>query len=267
MGDDPQPPNNSSGGEQKPPADASAATPTWPADQPDYHAHRTAERKYWRFDNCFSAIAAIGGSASSILALLALLSSQDAADSSRKSAAEAKRQADIAQDAEVRQLRSYLHLTHGSWQEYPPQTPGSGKQYGAEVYIGHAGATPAYKIRIDATILVGRYLLTAGEDLGNPLIMGGGGVTRKEFSIVYGNTPITVSVANPFDADAYRSTTTNDPLIGDRRFYMHGIIRYFDIFGLENAAPERRYEFCWVFHPQREPGGSEHGCEKYNKPG
>jgi hypothetical protein len=63
-------------------------------------------------------------------------------------------------------------------------------------------------------------------------------------------------------------TTSSDPLIGDHRFYVHGVIRYRDIFGLENpGVPDRRYEFCFIFHPEREPNGTEKGCEQYNKPG
>ena len=55
----------------------------------------------------------------------------------------------------------------------------------------------------------------------------------------------------------------NDPLIGDNRIYLHGVVRYLDIFGVENLQPERRYEFCFVYHPDRDPIGTERGCETH----
>jgi|SRR6185437_2315918 hypothetical protein len=191
----------------------------------------------------------------------------------QKSAIAAKDAADAAKDAvrlsdktAERQLRAYLHVSHGAWQQYPPQTPGSGPQYGAEIFINHAGATPGYKIRVDATIEVAPYLLNQTK-LESPISMGGGNVTKREFAILYGATPIQLTVATPFSVDAIRLATSNDRLLGDHRFYLHGIIRYLDIFGLENPNLERRYEFCFIFHPDREPVGTEKGCEQYNKPG
>jgi hypothetical protein len=120
--------------------------------------------------------------------------------------------------------------------------------------------------RLDATVEVGPYLLNQTK-LDSPIDMGGGTVTKREFAILYGANPIQLAVATPFSVDAIRLTTSTDNLIGDHRFYLHGIIRYLDIFGLEKPSLERRYEFCFIFHPDREPSGTEKACEKYNKPG
>lgn len=240
---------------------------------PQEQEHRRHERRYWKASVFLTLIAMIGAVASAWFAWRAVQASQNTAISARDAVTEAKRQASaaeqqtaIAKDAEIRQLRAYLHVWHSGWHQYAPQIPGSGPQFGTEVRFGHTGTTPAYNVRLDATIEIGRYLV-GDLNLGNPIMMGGGTVTKKSYSILYGSNPVEVLVATPFEANALRSTTTDDPLIGDNRFYMHGIIRYLDIFGLEDPKLERRYEFCWIFHPEREPDGSERGCEKYNKPG
>jgi|SRR5882724_1973752 len=187
------------------------------------------------------------------------VAAKDAADAASKAVA-------LSDKTAERQLRAYLYVSHEGWQQYPPQTPGSGPQYGTEIVINHAGATPAYKVRLDATIEVGPYLLNQTK-LGDPIAMSGGGTVKREFAILYGAIPIRLVVATPFDADALRLTTSTDRLIGDHRFYVHGVIRYLDIFGLDNPAMERKYEFCFIFHPDRQPDGTEKGCEQHNKPG
>jgi hypothetical protein len=163
----------------------------------------------------------------------------------------------VTRDTEIRQLRAYLHVGH---------TPliASDRKNGAIISINHAGVTPAFKIRLDATVEIGPYLLNQTK-LGEPIIMGG--IPKYQYAILYGAQPIQQDISIVFEPDAMRLIKTADPLIGDHRFYLHGMLRYFDIFGTDNPQLERRYEFCFVFHPDREPTGSEKGCEQYNKPG
>jgi hypothetical protein len=114
---------------------------------------------------------------------------------------------------------------------------------------------------------VGHYL-TGELNLSDPASEMVGGVGRSAYSILYSTEFIPRTISLPVNADeAMRAVRSNDPLIGDNRIYLHGVVRYLDIFGVEGLQPERRYEFCFVYHPERDPTGSERGCEKYNKPG
>jgi len=92
-------------------------------------------------------------------------------------------------------------------------------------------------------------------------------VDHFEESILYNTESIPRTISMPQADEAMRAVWSKDPLIGDNRIYLHGVVRYLDVFGIEGLQPERRYEFCFVYHPERDAIGSERGCEKYNKPG
>jgi hypothetical protein len=159
-----------------------------------------------------------------------------------------------------KELRAYLTVDHGSLMM-------SDTTAGAEIRMQHSGLTPAYKVRLDAAVEVAPYYLT-GPRLGDPITMAG----RQSFEYValYGGEPIKNTISLPSGSfEAIRLVRSSDPMkpLGDQRFYIHGSVRYLDIFGIENPLLERRYDFCFVFHPDRDPAGSEHGCEDYNKPG
>ena len=62
------------------------------------------------------------------------------------------RQAWIARDTEERQLRAYLYIDHTSIAESEP-----GK-FGTDLLIRSAGVTPAYKLKLSATLEIGPYL-------------------------------------------------------------------------------------------------------------
>ncbi len=166
----------------------------------------------------------------------------------------------IAQSSAIRQTRAYLYVSHGAIA--PQENTAS-----ADIEIHHAGTTPAYKIRLDAMMEVGRYLV--GEiNLPDVTSSAVGDVDRTIYSILYSTEVIPKTIALPVNAnEAMRAVRSNDPLIGDNRIYLHGVVRYLDIYGVDGLQPERRYEFCFVYHPDRDRNGSERGCEKYNKPG
>jgi hypothetical protein len=172
----------------------------------------------------------------------------------------AQDQLGVAKDTEIRQLRAYLYV-----RRYPVVADQTTATVKIEVY--HAGVTPAYKIKIDTQMSVARYLVgdPGLPDITSPNV---GPVERTERSVSYGNDFIPVDVSIPkWSVEAMRAVWSQDPLIGDNRLYVHGVVRYLDVFGVEGLQPERRYEFCFVYHPERDPTGSERGCEKYNKPG
>jgi hypothetical protein len=172
----------------------------------------------------------------------------------------ANQQLAVSKDTEIRQLRAYLYVRH-----YPidaDQTTAS-----AKIEIWHAGSTPAYRIKLDTQMMVGQYLVgqLSLPDITSPSV---GPVERVEHSILYSTEFIPQTVSMPkYSTEATRAVWSKDPLIGDNRFYVHGVVRYLDVFGVEGLQPETRYEFCFVYHPERDPNGSERGCEKYNKPG
>jgi hypothetical protein len=163
-------------------------------------------------------------------------------------------QASISRDTEIRQLRAYLYVSHGPLLTLSPDT-----NIGAEIQIRHAGLTPAYKVRIAAVPEVGPYLLNQTK-LGDPVAMGG--ISKPEYAILYGADPIKYTVAAVFPWEAMQLLKNTNPAFGENRLYLHGVIRYLDIFEIE-----RRYEFCFAFHPDRDTAGSEHGCEQHNMPG
>lgn len=165
-------------------------------------------------------------------------------------------QASISRDTEFRQLRSYLYVTHGSLELGGPAAT-------VKVSIKHSGATPAYNVRIDTTALVAGYLLN-DESLGDPITMGG--ADRRQVAILNGDDQFDFA-ATQSAPGALRILTNLDKTAGEHALYVHGVVRYQDIFGIEGHQPERRYEFCFVFRPNVDVAGSERGCEKYNKPG
>ncbi len=172
----------------------------------------------------------------------------------------ANKQLVVAKDTEVRQLRAYLYV-----RRFPINASQTGAD--AKIEIWHAGATPAYNIRLDVQMTVARYLVgdLTLPDVTSPSV---GPVDRSQHSILYSTEFIPKTVSMPEGSgEAMRAVWSKDPLIGDNRIYLHGVVRYMDVFGIEELQPERRYEFCFVYHPERDQIGSERGCEKYNKPG
>jgi hypothetical protein len=238
--------------------------PGWNVDEKD---HRRCERQYWRRTMFLTALAAAGAIGSAFFAFGAWRAGQTTANAAIESNRLALEANKLSDNTAKRQLRAYLYVSHGDWASFGKNREG-GEQFGALLSIYHAGATPAYNIRLDATIEVGRYMVAQTQlSLGNAIAMQGGTMIKRQYAVLSGNKPIEEPIAVSFDADAMRSTKSTDPLIGDNRFYLHGIIRYLDIFGIENLSPEHRYELCFVFHPEREPSGTERGCEQHNKPG
>lgn len=155
-------------------------------------------------------------------------------------------QAWIAKDTENRQLRAYLFIDHSPLSEV---TPG---KFRADLAIRAAGVTPAYKIRLAATFEIGPYLLNETK-LPDRV---GGNTQDFDYAVVYGDKSINQPILMQFVPEAVKL------LEGDaQRLYLHGSIRYYDIFDAEH-----QYDFCFVFHPTRGPEGSERGCETYNKP-
>jgi hypothetical protein len=165
-------------------------------------------------------------------------------------------QARIFKDTEFRQLRAYLYVSHDALQQ-------SKTSAGTTIFIKHSGATPAYNVRIDANALVGTYVLNSDE-LGDPITMGGS--IHKQVAILNGtdqlDLPVTLS-----NSEAVRLLNATDKLVGDHALYVHGIVRYQDVFSVEGLQPERKYEFCFSFRPNVDVIGTEYGCDKYNKPG
>jgi hypothetical protein len=195
-----------------------------------------------------------------VLVAFAVLATTTAASYMRRQWAAAQDQLNVLKDTEIRQLRAYLTVDHGPLMITDTTA-------GAELRIQHAGVTPAYNIRLDAVVEVAPYYLSATK-LGDPTTA----VDRQEYEYValHRDNSIKQNIyLPPGSFEAIRLVRSSDSLkpLGDQRFYLHGSVRYFDIFGIEDRSLERRYDFCFVFHPDRDPEGSERGCEDYNKPG
>lgn len=189
-----------------------------------------------------------------VLALIAAIASAASAIFSGQQVVTANRQLAVAEDAEKRQLRAYLHISHGA-------ITVSENTAAADLLIAHSGQTPAYKIKLNADIQVGHFPLPGSEILSLPTH----GLQTFEFGALYGNEPIRQRISMPLNSnDAIEiQRRSRDRLSGGPQvFYLHGIVRYQDIFG--NEWP---YEFCFSFDPVDRANGSETGCEKYNKPG
>jgi hypothetical protein len=166
----------------------------------------------------------------------------------------AQEQLAVMTDTEKRQLRAYLHVSHG-----PIEV--SDTSASSEVRIFHSGQTPAYKLRLNAEIEIAHFLLQPTEKLTTPI--GKGGIPSYEFAALYGSEPIKQKISMPSPAyEAIRLQKESDPLKGGRqRFYLHGRVRYLDIFDREWP-----YDFCFSFDPVYDQDGSEKGCEEYNLP-
>jgi hypothetical protein len=239
-------------------SDENACTITTPCPQQGWHAeekeHRRKERAFWRAYIALT-IFVVGG------AVASALFAYGAYSASKRQASAAETQVGVAKDTEQRQLRAYLYVDHD-------MINAREKTATVNINIRHAGATPAYKIRLDTYMVTGRYMV--GEiQMPDVTSTSVGGVRHSNYSILFGDRPQIgeeASFIGPSE-EAMRAVWSKDPLIGDNRIYVYGVLRYFDVFGLDDPKLERRHEFCFVFHPERDPHGSERGCEKYNKPG
>jgi hypothetical protein len=232
--------------------------------------HRVAERRHWTFEKVggffallFTAIAGGGAIASAIASFGAWNAATKAVTEANRQAIAAEAQIAIAKDTEGRQLRAYLYV-----RRYPIVADQTSATVKIEVHA--AGTTPAYKIKIDTQMSVVQYLV--GQlNLPDITSQNVSPVERTEQSALYGIDFIPIDVSMPkYSQEAMRAVWAKDPLIGDNRFLVHGVVRYLDVFGAfgeKDLQPERRYEFCFIYHPERDPTGSERGCEKYNKPG
>ena len=228
----------------------------WHADE---KAHKLEERRFWRFQRITGAITLLFSFIAAAGAVSAVGIAYNAFIASTAAVGEAKRQADVAKDTEIRQLRAYLSVAHG-----PIQATDS--DVAVDILIFHAGGTPAYRIRLDAMIEVGSYLLNQTK-LTNPDVPPGTriGIPRYQYAALYsGSAPIkqAIKMAQPA-SEAIRLVKNSDYLRGQiYAYYMHGRVRYMDIFNAEHA-----YDFCFVFRGNLGFEGSEEGCEQYNKPG
>jgi hypothetical protein len=161
-----------------------------------------------------------------------------------------------AQHTAERQLRSYLYVDHGSFGPVRAEYPS-----GPRITIRSAGATPAYKLRLAATIEIGKFPLPRGSELSDPFNRGGEGITRKSYPILYGSDgAISEEINVKFSREA-----TDLLKIDHHRLYVFGGVKYLDIFGIE-----RRYDFCFSFNADPSSpiaAAQEDGCDNYNKPG
>lgn len=180
------------------------------------------------------------------------------------SAIQAKNSADaaiaaakISSDTEIRQLRAYLYV-----RRYPIAV--SPTTASAIIEIDHAGATPAYNIRLDADIMANQYLVGKLQ-LPDVTAQNVSHVLQHQYSILYSTEHIQEAVTMPpWATEAMKLALTPN---SNYRFYIYGVVRYFDIFGLDKLQPERRYKFCFIYEPKTGDMGTERGCEDYNKPG
>lgn len=223
--------------------------------------HRRAERCYWIYEKIRGSIAllltfvaAIGAVVSAVAAIGAWNAATKTVDEAKRQAVATEAQIGVAKDTELRQLRAYLHINHGPLSV-------SGDTASAELQIFHSGQTPAYKIKLTADIQVAHFPLPDREKLSLPT----GGIETHEYGALFGPNPIRQTISMPKgSADAIEiQKRSKDRLAGGvQAFYLFGRVRYQDIFGTEWP-----YEFCFSFDPADNMQGSEHGCEKYNKPG
>jgi hypothetical protein len=224
----------------------------WYADTAQYEA---AEATYWRRQNKIAALSIVINTFTLLAAIVAGIVAYNAFKETKRQADAAEKQIGIAKDTEVKQLRPYLYISHSVLMSYAP------RKFGAEIQIHHSGQTPAYKVTMDATVMVGQYRLL-DPNLGDITKMSG--INHFEYSALHGSEPAREAVSVTFEPQVIEMVMKTDPNYGlEHRFYLFGIVRYFDIFGEDEHA----YRFCFVFHPERDRNGSEIGCEKYNKPG
>lgn len=163
----------------------------------------------------------------------------------------------ISRDNEHRQLRAYLYV-----RRFPIAV--SPTTASAIIEIDHAGATPAYNVRLDADILVDQYLVgkLRLSDVTSPNVSH---VVHAQYSILYSTEHIPQTISMPsYATEAMKLALAPN---SNYRFYVYGVVRYLDIFGLDKLQSERRYEFCFIYEPKMGDIGTERGCEDYNKPG
>lgn len=166
-------------------------------------------------------------------------------------------QASVAKDTEIRQLRAYLYVRRFPITVIPSTAS-------AIIEIDHAGTTPAYNVRLDADMMVAEYLVgkLRFSDVTSPNVSH---IMHSQYSIMYSTEHIPETVSMPPGAtEAMKLALAPN---SNYRFYIYGVLRYLDIFGLDKLQPERRYEFCFIYKPQTGDIGTERGCEDYNKPG
>jgi hypothetical protein len=122
-----------------------------------------------------------------VLLIFAFLATTIGAYYARKQWTAAQDQLTVMRNTAIRQLRAYLAVDHGPLMMTDTTA-------GAEIRIQHAGLTPAYKIRLDAAVEVGPYLLSATK-LGDPFTMAG----RQNFEcvVLYGGEPIRKTISLP----------------------------------------------------------------------
>lgn len=173
----------------------------------------------------------------------------------------------VSRDTERRQLRAYLYVDH---EDLLPKGPSFDPRVpiGATVNLHTAGSTPAYKLRLSATVEIGDFPMPRSK-LSDPVKRGGEGITRESYPILYGDKAIKQRVEVKFLPEALASLR-QPPQQQHHRFYLFGSVRYFDIFGIEDPKLERRYDFCFSF--EADPAspikaGDEDACDEYNKPG
>jgi hypothetical protein len=159
-------------------------------------------------------------------------------------------------DTARRQLRAYIYVDHGSFGPARVEAP-----IGPTITIRSAGATPAYKLRMAATIEISKFPLPSESELSDPFGRAGEGITKKSYPILYGSDgAISEQITVKFSQKAIDLFK-----IDHHRFYLFGGVKYLDIFGIE-----RRYDFCFSFNA--DPDGpinaaQEDGCDNYTKPG
>lgn len=129
-------------------------------------------------------------------------------------------QAWTAKDTENRQLEAYLFIDHGPLSEVAP-----GK-FNADLAIRAAGTTPAYKVKLAATFEIGDFLLN-GTKLSDRV---SGNTQDFDYAVIYGTDK---AKTQPISMQFLPATTKL--LEGDsHRLYLHGNVRYSDIFGDEH---------------------------------
>jgi hypothetical protein len=173
----------------------------------------------------------------------------------------------VSRDTERRQLRAYLYVDHGSLAPKGPSFD-AGTPIGATINLHSAGSTPAYKLRLAATVEIGEFPLPKAS-LSDPSKRGGEGIARESYPLLYGSEPLSQSVAVKFLPEAL-ALLKSSQLQQHHRFYLFGGVRYFDIFGIEDPKLERRYDFCFSFEADPSSpikAAEEDGCDEYNKPG
>jgi hypothetical protein len=235
----------------------SAKPEGWHLDEKEHKAkecaHWAQQKRINEITLGISVLALCGAIYSAYISNSSLKAAIRAANEANRQSNAAEKQIHVAEDTEQRQLRAYLHVSHG-----PIEVTDTTAM--ATIIIGHAGATPAYELRLDAAMEVGSYLLNQ-EKLRPPSLPG----MRHEYSVLYGMDSIkqTIAIIQPA-VEAIQLIKKSDYTRGPQyAYYLHGSVRYFDIF-----EKERRYEFCFVFQPDRSNSeGNESGCEQYNKPG